>query len=1268
MSKLMDKLFLNALLSTDKNLQVDKRHMHTFYNGLSNNEIPQTVINTRSKNLHLLSYNNELLLKIEFINNTLKLYMSGKTNYFSYLLCFVSQCFENLSDKECCVFTTNKKHIHQFFEGVFKKINDNNIKILFSETTDFKGLLNYLLDGEIIYNESYYNKLLNNLKQLEHKNWSYYKQEMYSQNEEDLYNKHIDDVTSMELPDDWINIFENSESTKDIIASTPSDGLILSLNNLGKVDIEYIAKITGLEYKTVIKSLKGSIYQNPSTWNECFYKGWETADEYLSGKVIDKLMIAIKANEKYKGYFNDNVEALKKLRFEIIQDDEIYITLGSPWIPSDVISKFISDCFLGFSRDMLKYPSQFVAYDPTSGIWEINKEVKKNPSHKNLYTYSINRKTSLDLLEMTLNNKVPIVYEPNPNDIEKRIINQEETLLAKEKQNKLIEEFREWLSRNENFKQRVIELYKEKFCSDVSRKYNGEFLLLKDTNTNIELFDYQKNAVARILFSPNTLLAHDVGSGKTYVMIAAGMEKKRLGISNKNLYVVPNSLVPQWEEAFKELYPHSNILVVSHKNFTPDNKQNILLKIKEEDYDGIIIAYSCFEQIPISKQYYIDQVNDEIKEIRERVKILNNNSEQYYRKIKKLNELKIKLNNIQESKLLYFDELGINTMFLDEAHNYKNLPIETNNPYVLGISLSGSKKCIDMYNKVKIVQKQNNGGGVVFATATPITNSLTDIYVIQKYLQEGQLKLLNLQSFDSWISMFAEKEENFEIDVDTNNYRITSRYSKFHNMQEFSSLLSFITDFHQVDKKKDLPDFEGYSDVIIQRSLLFKDYLNQIYERAKLIRSGKVKQKDDNMLKITTDGRKAALDLRLINTSYPFSMESKVYLCAKQVAEVYKSNTIDKSTQLIFCDSSTPKKTFNIYDEMKKLLMSFGISEKEIAFIHDATTDTKKKQLFSKVQNGEIRVLIGSSFKLGLGVNVQNKLIAIHHLDIPWRPSDMIQREGRMLRKGNENEKVKIYRYITEGSFDAYSWQLLETKQKMIRDILSGSMTVKMCDELNDTVLNYAEVKALAIGNPLLKERVEIINELQKNILLQKKYKENRQILELELYRLPKQIETIKNQIVNNKEDYITYLNDTYEFSIDDRNILNHLISDSIKQSSDYDIPNNIYNYKGFDIIVPNNLLFNKNIIYLKRKETYQVSVGINENKMLDKIDEYLNNLEEQILLKQNDLCLLEQRQRDLKIELSKENDYIDKIKKLKEQLKENSIKLGVKNNECINF
>lgn len=695
--------------------------------------------------------------------------------------------------------------------------------------------------------------------------------------------------------------------------------------------------------------------------------------------------------------------------------------------------------------------------------------------------------------------------------------------------------------------------------------------------------------------------------------------------------------------------------------------------MRDGDFDGIIIAYSCFEQIPLSKDYYQNRLIDEQKLIAEIACQKNKATSRLKKKqeavSKALSELAVAMDDLYSG--VYFDDLGVTRLFVDEAHNFKNVPIETKADKVLGISASGSKKCKDMMDKVYMVQKKNDGAGVVFATGTPITNSITDAFIMQMYLQSGELAMLNLQNFDSWIGMFAERSTEFEIDVDTSSYRLATRFSKFHNLPELTSLLSSIADFHQADTSADVPQTDGYTDALISKTNEFAGYLKDISQRADDVRKGYVSRKDDNMLKITTDGRKAALDLRLVDPNAMFTYQSKVARCVENVADIYFKTTTQKSVQIIFCDISTPKTGFNIYDEVKTMLQSKGIPSGKIAFIHDAETEAQRNIMFAQVRRGEIRVLLGSTFKLGLGVNIQDKLIALHHPDVPWRPADMTQREGRILRQGNTNSKVQIFRYITEGSFDAYSWQLLETKQRFITGLLSGSLTERSGTDIEDTVLDYAEVKALAVGNPLVKERVETANELSRYLTLQRKLVESRIRMEKELSEIPGKKSNQENNIAQCEADIAFYNgwkqenpapvdNKTKKDSAVKRKQLRDFIHSSLIGYVLELKEKTLMTYRGFEIILPANMTREKPYIWLKRNGRYYVELGDTNTGNLIRIDNFLDDLQTHLDKLKTGFVKLQEREYQLKDELKKNESFVDEIEECRKKLEILDKKLGV--------
>ncbi|MBQ7243654.1 MAG: DEAD/DEAH box helicase family protein, partial [Bacilli bacterium] len=749
------------------------------------------------------------------------------------------------------------------------------------------------------------------------------------------WERRVHEITDLDFSAGFANPYSADQESSNIRVDSPEDGLVISLANLGKVDIAYIAKISGQTPKRVVSCLKGSIFQNPDTWNESVLEGWETSDEYLSGCIAKKLISARAANEKYFGYFSDNIVALEKAMPRMSLASEIYISLGSPWIPPKTIEAFLNHLFPD------AYFSMEVEHDEAFSSWKIpHRSWAHGASFEK--TWGTKKRNALYLVESALNMKTPEIRYDELDCIshpgaKKGDVWVQATMEAVEKQRLLIKEFRRWVWEDKARREELQAIYHERFGSIRTRKYDGTFLPFKGLSPEVSLYPYQKDAVARIIFSKNTLLAHDVGAGKTYVMIAAAMEMKRIGISPKNMFVVPNNVLKQWESVFKTMYPYANPLVIGPSNFTKEKRGEAMKEMKDGAYDAIIIAYSCFNQIPLSEKTLMGTIEDEISKLTD---FLDQGSfaSNVDRRRKALYKARQALFEAADETGIHFDDLGITRLFVDEAHNYKNLPFTTKMGNVLGLNPEGSKLCQAMYEKVRSVQKE---GGVVFATGTPITNSIADIYTMQRYLQPGQLELMGLTEFDAWVGSFASVKRGFEVDVDTNSFRMASRLSEFHNLPELSSMIALLADFHTVDNQGCLPAFGGHDDVVVPQSQSLSKYLSEISRRAEAVRCHLVSRAQDNMLKITTDGRKAALDIRLVDPTLDPGLSCKLIHCADKVAAIYREHFFQHAAQLIFCDYSVPSSSWNVYDEMKRLLMDRGVFESDIAFVHDATTETK---------------------------------------------------------------------------------------------------------------------------------------------------------------------------------------------------------------------------------------------------------------------------------------------------------------------------------------
>ncbi|MBD5561061.1 MAG: DEAD/DEAH box helicase family protein [Clostridia bacterium] len=763
--------------------------------------------------------------------------------------------------------------------------------------------------------------------------------------------------------------------------------------------------------------------------------------------------------------------------------DDIVVRPGVPWLPEDLISEFADYLQYGGPAPWFAGPSQIV-YTPSTGSWTLRSKYVAYDSPGSVERlesqFGIPEYNGLKVLESLLNLQQP------------KFQSEDKTAVVMEKQEAVLDEFRSWLGRDPWRRWTVEESYNKFFNNYKGRTFDGSKLRFPGLSDEVELYPYQKDAVAQIMEEKNTLLAFDVGAGKTYIMAAAAMNMRASKKSPKNLFVVPNNIVGQWERIFHTMYPQAKLLVVEPKTFTPARRNDVLRDIRDNDYDGIIMAYSSFDLIRLS-----------IKEIRRQRKAaeaaIQKDIAKYSRSDTAVSKTRQYLRSVEteatavarslapKNNEITLDELGITTLFLDEAHNFKNVPIRSSLKNVAGINLKGSQKNLNMLYKVRAIQNNRKRGGVVFATGTPLSNSLADCYTMQKYLQPKMLQETHLDVFDNWLKSFAKPEYVCEIDVDTSKFRYVNRLSRFYNLPELSHLFASNAAFYALEDDDSLPELRGYTNILIPENKNLRKYMDELCTRTEKIRAGLVPPFIDNMLLISTDGRKAALDLRLVGRRQPDDETSKVFCCAREVMKIYRADP--NYTQIVFCDYSTPKgDQFSVYADLKKHLIRAGVPPEEIAFVHSATTEAKKLELYEKVNSGEIRVLIGSTFKLGIGANVQTKLKAIHHLDIPWRPADMVQREGRILRKGNTNDEVQIFRYITEGSFDAYAWQILESKQKFISQFLTGSTYERSASDLEDTVLTYAQVKALAINEPLMKTLAEKQNELRRIRLLASNY------------------------------------------------------------------------------------------------------------------------------------------------------------------------------------
>ena len=904
---------------------------------------------------------------------------------------------------------------------------------------------------------------------------------------------------------------------------TASEALAVSIGEKAKVDIPYMMQLTGKTEEEVTEELTGVIFKNPLT------DKWEPSDEYLSGNVREKLNIARNFAENHPEYMV-NVQALERVQPKDLDASEIEARLGATWISPEYITEFMAETF-HTPRQHINYERIKVQYAEVTGQWNVKgKNVDSSNNPLSTATYGTQRANAYRLLEDALNLRDTKIYDTiHDADGEHRVLNRKETTLAQQKQELIREEFKEWIFKDMSRRETLCKIYNERFNSIRPREYDGSHIQFVGMNPEIKLMEHQKNAVAHILYGNNTLLAHCVGAGKTFQMIAAGMESKRLGLAQKSLYVVPNHLLEQWGSDFLRLYPGANILVATKKDFEPANRKRFCSRIATGDYDAVIIGHSQFEKIPLSRERQISLLEDQIADITYSIEAAKEEAGQQYtikqmEKTKKTLKAKLEKLNDQTRKddVVTFEQLGVDRLFVDESHFYKNLFLYTKMRNVAGISQTDAQKSSDMFMKCRYMDEITGGKGITFATGTPVSNSMTELYTIMRYLQYDTLMNMGMGHFDSWAATFGETVTAIELSPEGTGYRAKTRFARFFNLPELISIFKEAADIQTADMLNlPVPEAE-YINEVLKPSEEQKEMVEAFSERAEQVRGGAVDPRVDNMLKITNDGRKCALDQRLLNDMLPDAGESKVNACVENAFQVWEDGKDTQATQLIFCDLSTPKNdgTFNVYDDVRNKLVERGIPKEEIAFIHEYNTEVRKAELFAKVRAGQVRILMGSTPKLGAGTNVQDRLLALHHLDCPWKPSDLEQQEGRILRQGNQNDKVKIFRYVTENTFDSYMWQILENKQKFISQIMTSKSPVRACEDVDDTALSYAEIKALATGNEYIKEKMDLDVQVSKLKLLKANHTSQIYRLESDIAkRYPVQITALKEKIAGMRVD-----------------------------------------------------------------------------------------------------------------------------------------------------
>ena len=1058
-----------------------------------------------------------------------------------------------------------------------------------------------------------------------------------------------------------------------------NDALIVSLSEKARVDITFMQKLCNMDMDKMLKDLEGEIFNVPEYGEP---NHWVTADEYLSGNVREKLKIAEHFAETDER-FNVNVKYLKEVQPKDLNASEISVRLGSTWIPPEDIKVFI---------EYLLNPSNYacqninVHYNEATSEWWIEGKNYDKYNIKATNTYGTGRASAYKIIEDSLNLKDTRIYDYYEDENGKRVaeLNKKETAIAQAKQEQIKLAFEEWIWKDPERRERLTKVYNERFNSIRPREYDGSHISFDGMNPEITLRKHQVNAIARILYGGNTLLAHEVGAGKTFEMVAAAMESKRLGLCNKSLFVVPNHIVEQFGQEFLQLYPSANVLVTTKKDFETANRKKFCSRIATGDYDAIIISHSQFEKIPMSVERQVAIIQKQIEDITFGIQDLkNNNGERFsikqMEKTKKGLETRLaKLNDTsRKDDVVTFEELGVDRIFVDEAHYYKNLFLYTKMRNVGGIAQTEAQKSSDLFMKCRYLDELTGGKGVIFATGTPISNSMVELYTMQRYLQYGELEKRHLQQFDAWASTFGETVTAIELSPEGTGYRAKTRFAKFFNLPELMALFKEVADI-QTSEMLNLPvPKANYHNVVIEPSEIQKELVKDLSERAEKIRNRMVDSSVDNMLKITNDGRKLALDQRLTNDMLEDFEHSKVATCADNIYSIWDKTSEDKSAQLVFCDLSTPHNDgkFNVYDDLKTKLIDRGIPEEEIAFIHDANTDARKQELFNKVRRGQVRVLIGSTQKMGAGTNCQDRLIALHDLDCPWRPSDLIQRSGRIIRQGNKNPEVDIYRYVTEGTFDAYLYQLVENKQRFISQIMTSKTPVRFAEDIDETALSYAEIKALAAGNPDIIEKTELDTQVAKLKLLKQNYLSEKYELEDKVIKYyPNEIKRLENRIEDMKEDIEVFNNNnTPDNSFEKMNIKGTDFTErkeagekiiEICKSMTNPEPLEIGEYKGFKIILSFDTMDRKFYASMKNNLSYKTELGSDPSGNITRIDNVLNGIETRLSSIENNLEDTKKNYESAKKEIEKPFPQEEELKTKSKRLDELNIKLNLNNKD----
>ena len=1111
-------------------------------------------------------------------------------------------------------------------------------------------------------------------------------------------------LTSLEILDDEGNfvrkadMFSKRTIRKKVIVDrvdTASEALAISLAEKAEIDMEYMSQLTGKSEEELYTDLKGVIFLNPLYgYGNSTHSKYFTAEEYLSGNVREKLDIAKKTAELYPDDYTVNVEALQQVQPVDLTASEISVRLGATWLPVDVVQDFMFDLF---STPRYVQWNIKVHYSEITGEWNIQGKSYDRGNVKAYNTYGTNRINGYKIIEDTLNLKDVRIFDYVEDENGKRVavLNKKETAIAQGKQELIKEAFANWIWKDPQRRERLCKLYNQKFNSIRPREYDGSHLNFVGMNPEITLRKHQVNAIAHIIYGGNTLLAHVVGAGKTYEMVAAAQESKRLGLCQKSLFVVPNHLTEQWASEYLQLYPSANILVATKKDFETKNRKKFCGRIATGDYDAVIIGHSQFEKIPMSIERQRRILEDQLDETLEGIAYLkkskgDNFSVKQLEKTKKSIKTKLDKLNDQTRKddVVTFEELGVDRIFIDEAHYYKNLAAFSKMRNVGGIAQTEAMKSSDLYMKCRYLDEITGGRGVIFATGTPISNSMVEMYTMQKYLQYGALKDKGLLHFDAWASTFGETVTAIELAPEGSGYRAKTRFAKFYNLPELMAMFKETADIQTADMLN-LPVPKANRHIVtLKPSEHQKKMVEALSDRAEKVRNKMVNSSEDNMLLMTNDGRKLALDQRLLDDMLPGSDTGKTAACADNVYKIYQDTMADKSTQMIFCDLSTPHNDgkFNVYDDIRKKLIEKGIPEEEIAFIHDAKTEVQKKEMFGKVRSGQIRVLLGSTFKMGAGTNVQHKLKALHHLDCPWRPSDLQQREGRIIRQGNTNAEVDIYTYVTENTFDSYLYQLVEGKQKFIGQIMTSKSPVRSAEDIDETALSYAEIKALCTGNPYIKEKMDLDIVVQKLKLLKANHLSQKYALEDQIIKsFPQEIKYLEQRIDGLEKDKICLAENTKPnedgFSpmvingneyTEKKEAGTQLLLFCKAMTSPQQVE--FGSYRGFTTYIEYDSLNREFVMTLKNEMQHKVTLGSDVFGNIQRIDNVLDSIPEKIAKAQEQLdntrVQFENAKQEVNKPFSQEQELVEKTARLNElnillnlDKKENEIVEGAEEN-----